>query len=60
MTKDELYLVCDMLQGNINRMCVTDSIYELEKMELYARKRLGEIFIHNFNRLSENEDESEV
>jgi len=38
----------DMLKGNINRMCVTSDIDELNKMFSVAVKRL--VFIHDENK----------
>lgn len=43
----------DMLQGNINRMCVTDSRDELRSMYAWANIRLNEIFRLNEERLKE-------
>lgn len=60
MTKQELYLECDLLQGNINRMCVTNNFDELDKMELVARDRIQKIFDYNFNRLTEMECDENV
>lgn len=34
---------CDMLKGNINRMCVTDDIEELYKQSDFARHRILKI-----------------
>lgn len=34
---------CDMLKGNINRMCVADDIRELYKQADFARHRLQKI-----------------
>lgn len=34
---------CDMLKGNINRMCVTDSLEELYKQSDFARHRILKI-----------------
>ena len=34
----------DMLEGNINRMCITSDLKELKKMYKYANKRLNSIF----------------
>ena len=31
---------CDMLKGNINRMCVTDDIKEVYKQSDFARHRI--------------------
>ncbi len=34
----------DMLQGNINRMCVTKDMAELKEMKEWAIKRINNIF----------------
>lgn len=36
----------DMLKGNINRMCVTSDLDELDKMYEFALKRLKSIYIY--------------
>ena len=41
----------DMLKGNINRMCVTDDVDELNSMYDYAKKRLEIILLANVERL---------
>lgn len=41
--KQELYNEIDMLNGNINRMCVTTDADELHKMECFALIRLTNI-----------------
>lgn len=46
----------DMLNGNINRMCVTDSLQELVEQKNFAEFRIGRIFAVNYNRLTESED----
>ena len=46
MTKDkhrEMMILADMIQGEINRMCVTDDIIELNNMSLYARNNIGKL-----------------
>ena len=47
MTQQELMNECDMLQGNINRMMVTDDAEELLRMFAFAHKHLGNIFWGN-------------
>ena len=47
MTRQQLMNECDMLQGNINRMMVTDDEAELLRMFAFAHKRLGNIFWEN-------------
>ena len=43
----------DMLNGNINRMFVTDSYAELCSMYEYAQKRLEALFNANYERIQE-------
>lgn len=43
MTKHELMNEADMLQGNINRMMVTDDPKELLSMYMWAERRLQTI-----------------
>ena len=43
MTKQELMNEADMLQGNINRMMVTDDHKELLSMYMWAERRLKTI-----------------
>ena len=50
----DLMIECDMLQGNINRMMVTNDHEELLTMFAYAHKRLGEIYWKNKKRINEN------
>ena len=50
--KELLMIYCDMLQGNINRMMVTDDIRDLYKNYVYALRRLQTIFNENEKRLN--------
>ena len=45
----------DMLRGNINRMCVTDDLAELDTMALHAIERIRLIQKINYERLTEND-----
>ena len=57
-TQDDLnkiYEQIDLLKGNINRMCVTDDMMELQRMFDLARIRLNNIHSINFKRLTEGE-----
>ena len=47
MTRQQLMNECNMLQGNINRMMVTNDAEELLRMFAFAHKRLGNIFWEN-------------
>ena len=52
MTRQQLMNECDMLQGNINRMMVTNDHEELLTMFAYAHKRLGDIYWQNKKRIN--------
>ena len=54
----DLMIECDMLQGNINRMMVTDDEEELLRLFAFAHKRLGNIFWENQIRIQTNKLES--
>lgn len=54
----DLMIECDMLQGNINRMMVTDDEEELLRMFAFAHKRLGNIFWANQIRIQTDKLES--
>lgn len=41
----------DMLDGNLNRMCVTNDPEELASMYFYARQRVKDLFIMNTARI---------
>lgn len=45
--------IIDMLEGNICRMCVTDSKEELLQMYTYANIRLNEIFVDSSKRIKD-------
>ncbi len=58
--RKDLMIECDMLQGNINRMMVTNDHEELLIMFAYAHKRLGDIYWKNKKRINmENIQEQE-
>jgi hypothetical protein len=59
MTRQQLMNECDMLQGNINRMMVTDDPEELLRMFAFAHKRLGNIFWENQIRIQTNKLEGD-
>ena len=44
MTRQELMIEADMLQGNINRMMVTKDFKELSSMYQWAERRLQTIY----------------
>ena len=47
----------ELLKGNINRMCVTDSLQELIEQKSFAEFRIARILAINLSRLTESEDE---
>lgn len=53
-----IHIEKDMLEGNINRMCVTDDMNELLSMKNFAIRRIERIFQVNYERLTESEDET--
>lgn len=54
MTRQELYDEIGMLNGNVNRMCVTDIIDELNSMKEWAEKRIKKLFESNLSRINKN------
>jgi hypothetical protein len=55
MNRQELMNECDLLQGNINRMMVTQSQEELFQMFGYASMHLSRILTENLKRLTKKE-----
>lgn len=49
----------DMIKGNLNRMCVCDTIKELEEMYNFATKRLFRIYRINLERLIDKVESEE-
>lgn len=47
----ELNWETDMLEGNINRMCITNDIAELAKMKEFALMRINKIYDINVERI---------
>ena len=60
MTHKELMNEADMLQGNINRMMVTDDKNELMDMYVFALRRLEKIYKERVYVLWEIERESDI
>ncbi len=60
MTHKELMNEADMLEGNINRMMVTDDKNELMNMFVFALRRLEKIFRERVHVLCEVERESDI
>ena len=56
----ELNVEIDMLHGNINRICLTDNIVELNKMLYYAELRLKLIYEYNEKRINSQVTKLEV
>jgi len=47
--RKEMFNLTDMIQGEINRMCVTDDLAELDTMALYARNNITRLQNMRFN-----------
>ena len=61
-TQDDLKKIDEqigLLKGNINRMCVTDSLEELRDMDRWAKARINQIVAINYCRLTEQESADE-
>ena len=54
MSHQELMIESDLLQGNINRMCVTKDLDELKSMYEFALYRLEKIYDWKQHKLKEN------
>lgn len=52
MNEIEVHNESDMLQGEINRMFVTDEMEELVRMYVFAQKRLERIYEYHYARLN--------
>lgn len=50
--RKKLMIECDMLEGNINRMMITDNFEELEGMFIVAVHRLVTIYDKNKQRIA--------
>ena len=44
MTNQEIVIQGDMIHGEINRICVTQELEELERMTLYAFANITELY----------------
>lgn len=60
MSKKELTIECDMLQGNINRMMTTESRFEVYEMYYQAVQRLGILLRENRKRCMAIEGSKEL
>ena len=56
MDNKELMFQCDQLQGNINRMMVTNHITDLHENYIYALNRLHTILIEREKKIATKED----
>ena len=54
MTRHEINIEADMLQGNINRMFMTKEEKELYSMRDYAKRRIDMIFDWKMEQLQED------
>lgn len=59
MNYNEMYNLVDMLRGEINRMCITDDMKELDNLRLCADLNISKLFDMNVQRLEEEKHETE-
>lgn len=55
MTNKELRIERDMLDGNLNRMMITDDLTELRSMYAFAKERLEDIYNERMSRFEEKD-----
>lgn len=53
--RKEIDILTDTIQGEINRMCVTDDISELDSMALHARNNIGKLQEMNYERIKDRQ-----
>lgn len=56
-SRQEIRNEIDMLQGNINRMCVTNDITELGTHFTVAKQRIDEILKYNMKRILKQQEQ---
>lgn len=59
MSKKELYSEVDKIKEKINKMCITDTLSELEQMYELAKIILEVIYVCNRNRLYAEEERND-
>lgn len=55
MNNKEILNLADKIEGEVNRMCVTNDLHEMYSMSLFARKNIEKLQELNYRRLTENE-----
>lgn len=51
-----MFNLVDTIQGEINRMCVTDELHELDTMALHARKNIDRLHDICYERFKEDQN----
>lgn len=59
MNRNEMYNLVEMLRGEVNRMCITDEMKELDNLRLCADLNISKLFDMNVQRLEEEKHETE-
>lgn len=59
MNYNEMHNLVEMLRGEINRMCITDEMKELDNLRLFADLNISKLFDMNVQRLEEEKHEIE-
>ena len=58
--KKEMMLLADMIKGEINRMCVTDELSELDTMALHAKKNIEKLQGMRYSDIAEEAREEQA
>lgn len=53
-TNKEIYIIHDTIMGELNRMCVTDDLAELDTMAQHAKNNLDKLHKLAFIKIKEN------
>lgn len=59
MNYNEMHNLVEMLRGEINRMCITDDMKELDNLRLCADLDISKLFDMNVQRLEAKKHEIE-
>lgn len=58
--KKEIMILADTIQGEINRMCVTDNLSELDTMAFHAKKNIEKLQSMRYSDIAEEVREEQA
>ncbi len=58
MQSKSIFSIADMLEGEINRMCVTHDLHELDTMAFHAKKNIEKLQEIRYSDLQEEQEEN--